>query len=64
MNISTIPWLGVFLYHHPPPGLPHHNPCQSESLSSVPRASGNIVGPNPGSKILVKKLEIRLDFMT
>lgn len=34
------------------PGL--RSICQTESLSEVPRASGNLAGPNPGSKISVK----------
>ena len=34
------------------PGL--RSICQTESLSKVPRASGNFAGPNPGSKISVK----------
>lgn len=59
--LAQCPGLGSFCTH-PHPRAP--SPCQSESLSKVPRASGNIVGPNPGNKILVKKLEIRLDFMT
>ena len=54
--------MGSFCTH--PSSAPRHNPCQSESLSKVPRASGSIDGPNPGSKILVNKVEVRIDFMT
>ena len=60
--LGQFPGVESFCTHTP--SAPRHNPCQSESLSKVPRASGNIDGPNPGSKILVNKVEVRIDFMT